>query len=295
MKKSILCILCACLSASVFAQAKSFLSFWGQGGESSMLTTLLDNDNCTSLGAGGGIGIGYELRDAHFLFATGLGANATYSIFTLPNATCMQPNLVDDEGDSFTLIADQSQRTDRYTNISLQIPIMVGAQAEHFYFLAGLKFDFSTYTYYDARARVRTYGLYDAFNDPFTDMPEHGFFPEMSVQTVGTTNLELNVIGTAEIGVRLGHVESYRGFGVPKKKHFYRLAIFADYGLGNLNKKGKNDLITLPTHQSMIPTLNDFLSTKEAINPVHSLMIGVKFAVLYTLPERKKICKICED
>ncbi len=302
MKKYIICLFAFCFTFSLQAQIKSYVSVWGQAGEASLITNMPDFGPYASLGVGGGIGAGYELQASHFLFSTGLGVNVSNSSFSLFNAKFTLQDIYDGDGDSFTFVLEHNQRKDSYTNVAIQIPLMVGAQVQRFYCLAGFKFDISAFSHYNIHARTTTYGVYDMFfeDEPFVNMPTHGFYDNQPMHASGKTTFNANIVGSVEIGLRIGRIEKATGWDVPKQKHSYRLAIFADYGLLDLHTKGDQSLLTLPAtilNKDVLNNtiMNDFLSTKEVLNPVHNLMIGIKFIAMFALPETNKICRICED
>ena len=102
------------------------------------------------------------------------------------------------------------------------------------------------------------------------------------------------------------------GFDVPKNRVEYRLAVFADYGLFDLHTSGKalalgvvKDNLVVPIEgniqydhntTNMVENIGmyDIMSTDGFANRVSNLMVGVKFTILFQIPEPGQ-CVICRD
>lgn len=299
MRKIISLVGCLCLCMGMSAQVRNYITLWGDMGEASLLTDIESVSMGASMGVGGGIGVGYELYANHFLFTVGVGGNVSHSVFNMLPFSSTLPNQIDSEGDRFDYVYTLNNRQDAYTNASLQVPLMVGAQLDRFYFLVGAKLDMSFLVNTDVSATISSQGVYPQFIDPFTGMPEHMFFDDYALEYTDVVDFNANVMVSAELGWRLGSVYHGTGFDVPKSKTVYRLGFFADYGLLDLHRKGTADLVSLPTKfdsQDMKSNigLNDILSSNQATKAVNNLMVGVKFTVLFQLPEAKN-CVLCKD
>ena len=291
-----------CCSVMATAQVKNYISVWGDIGEASLLSKLDNMPSNASLGVGGGLGVGYELKKDHFLFTVGVGANISHSAFDLRGGESTF-DAVDTEGDALQFIISTNERKDYYTNYAVQVPVMMGGEFGRFYFLVGAKFDLSAMCKTNVKAMVRTIGDYTntlGFIDQFTNMPEHGFYENAPFETkTGEINFNPNAIASVEIGWRLGLVAKGTGYDVPKPKTIYRLSLFADYGLIDLHRRGNKEFFTWTDaviDQDCLNYIgmNDVLSTTRAPRSVNNLQVGVKFTVLFQLPERKH-CVICKD
>ena len=294
-----LSILFISLSAIVLLQAQpqSYISVWGEVGESSLLTSLTDVDTKASFGIGGGVGGGYEMHVDRFIWTVGLHIHPMLTSFNLGNIN-NSFSAVDDESDSFVFTYTQNNRKDVYSGLSLQIPLMVGADLGRMYFLAGVKVDLNVTGKSRVKTRLSSSGDYEDLIDPFTGMPEHGFFDDKTFNQKADYKFRPDVAVSAELGVNFGLVTKETGFDVPKNKQKFRLALFADYGLLDKHNQGTQESITLPTtfdaaNMSEGITVNNILSTKQAQQKVSNLLVGVKFTVLFKLPEPSK-CVICE-
>ena len=199
---------------------------------------------------------------------------------------------------------------------------MIGVQHRKFYLLAGVKVGANVLTRAHSTAIVNTFGRYQDPNnklifDDFRNMPEYQFFNGYQLKGSAKASLGMNVDLSFEIGGRLGQVYDAVGYDVPKRKIEYRLAAFVDYGLldihtnrdlrGIVMPEGYNVGATSPVYNttSMIDNLqvNDIMSTQTVnadgttqpfAKSVNSLMVGIKFTVLFQLPEPGQ-CVICRD
>lgn len=299
MKKTALLIACMVVGMSLSAQVKNYITLWGDLGEASLLSGISDVQNGASLGVGGGIGVGYELYANRFLLDVGVGINVSHSAFSLNPYASTLPDQTDSEGDKFNYIFTLNDRQDAYTNTSLQIPLLLGAQLNRFYFLVGVKLDASLLVNTRVSTVISSEGEYPMFIDPFTGMPEHMFFNDYVLEQKGKVDFKTNVMASAEIGWRLGHIDNSTGFDVPKPKTLYRIGLFADYGIFDVHYRSNKPAVVLPEtfnaeNMTSDMAVNDILSTSQAQKIVNNLLVGVKFTVLFQLPEPKK-CVFCND
>lgn len=296
------------------AQVKHAVGIWGEVGEATMLTSS-ESQLKNSLGAGGAIGVNYELRAGkHFLLDLGLGGGLSHGLFAVRDSAAAVTGLIDEDGDPFTYLFAFADRQDSYTSVNLQVPVMLGAQFHRFYFLVGVKANLSLMTRTKQKMQLSTIGVYDEFIGDFENMPDHGFYNKQPMEQKGSINFRPDVMGSAEIGWRLGPIYNERGYDVPKQKIHYRLGLFADYGLFDIHFARSNQALSVPSDiQISTPALaparvaanatpnmldgvrvTDILSTKDAAKKVQNLMVGVKFAVYFTMPD-KRHCVVCQD
>ena len=223
-------------------------------------------------------------------------------------------NQTDLQGMQFDYVYDIQNRKDNYTNIALQVPIMFGIQYKRFYAMAGLKVYANVFTRSNSTATLSTYGDYAEFGK-MTKMPEYQFFEEEKVSKSAKTNLNLDLDFSFEIGARLGTINYAVGYDVPKRNVDFRLAAFFDYGLIDIHNKGTLSPLKLPdlydtdkthvdtyvynpdgTNKCMIDNfgMNDVMSTNGFASVVNNLVVGIKFTVLFQMPEPGQ-CVICRD
>lgn len=314
MKKfKLYCILgmfgCICLPTE--ARVTNWLGLSLEAGELTMMPqkSVLK----PSLGVGGAFTVHYELEVNHFLFQTGIGANGGWTQFKVPEIAEMShilPNQRDIENQLMNYIYQFSDRRDAYAPLNAQIPLLLGGNWNRFYFLAGAKLNLNGITWTWQKSNLQTAGEYidkqgnPIFQQPITGVPAQQFYgPEdnMILSSRSKTNLNLDVNATAEIGIRLGYIRPATGFDVPRTDTQYRLAIFADYGLMDCHKAQKKQVLVAPSKyapavpESMTKGLkmNDILSTSNIAQAVNSLLVGIKFTILFEMTSSQK-CVTCE-
>ena len=293
------------LSVPASAQVSHYLGAWAQGGEYTYRATLAREvfDMKSSLGGGGGLGFVYEMRAGdHFLLDVGVGGNSAWTRFKVPDRQYVLHNMLDSEGEVFDYVYDVKHRRDAYWVTSVQVPLLLGGQWGRFYFLAGAKFDMALLTNTTIKADVSTLGDYKQYITPLHNIPAQGFVDNMPFEQKQRIALKPNVTASVELGCRLGEIYKEKGFDVPSQKVQYRIAAFADWGILDPHVATDNPLMHVPaTYNAKAPlsglTACDVMSAKEVtdISGVFTtLMVGVKFTVLFQLPKSKS-CVICRD
>ncbi len=270
------------------------------------------SDYTTSFGVAGGLGFLYELQagpaygPTRFLFDIGVGADYGMTAYDVKaNQTQTLYNQKDMQEDVFDYVYQVRDRKDQYTNLALRVPIMFGVQHKQFYMLAGVKIGANLMTNMQTKATLTTYGDYLKFDD-FRNMPEYQFFEGLPLEKKTPISLSpINLDVSFEIGGRIGYLTEAVGYDVPKRKIEYRLAAFIDYGVLDMHKADFRESLTVPGAYdaaaaygttTMIDELetNDIMSTTNFAKSVNNFMVGLKFTVLFQLPEAGK-CVICRD
>lgn len=307
-------VLALLLSGTMNAKVNNYLGAYANVGEWTMLPS--QGKSGPSFGAAGGVGALYELqvgpmqKTTRFLFDLGLGMTGGMTSYILSGTQeAILKNQWDLDGDAFDYVYGLQKRRDRYNDIAINVPLMIGVQHKKFYMLVGAKVYAHVWTKTHSLAVLDTYGRYADIPD-LHNMPEYQFFTGRPVASGIKTNLNLDVDLSFEIGGRLGEVADAVGFDVPKRKIEYRLAAFVDYGLLDLHKAGNMQPLDTPDKYDTDPTssnyvyrgtsmvdnlvMNDVMSTTDFAKAVNNLMVGLKFTVLFQLPEQGA-CVICRD
>jgi len=301
-------LLCSSVSAKVehYVGANAVLAEWS--------LVPLKSDYSPSKGVVGGLGFQYELQSGkrysqlRFLFDVGVGATGGMTQYEgIGNIKEYLPSY-DLQGDAFNYVYDIQSRHDQYTNIAVQIPLMIGVQYKRFYALAGLKVYANMVTTLSSTATISTYGQYNEWDD-YRSMPEYQFFDSQPFSASVPTSLNLDINGTFEIGGRVGVLNYDVGYDVPRRKLEYRLAAFVDGGLIDIHTKSKKASVVFPKYdtnpkspdyiyntRTMLDNLkmNDVMSTKGFASSVKNFVFGVKFTILFQLPSQEK-CVMCSD
>ena len=309
-------VLVVALLVSGVTEAKvyNYMGAYAQVGE----WTLMPSQSAygPSFGVNGGVGFVYELQAARKYsetrFLLDLGVGAWGGMTSYIQSSDMLVELKDQEDlqhDKFDYIYEIRNRHDRYNNLALQVPLMIGFQHNRFYMLAGVKFDANILTKAYTTANLDTYGRYKEFENHY-NMPEYQFFQDEKLYKKADASLKLNMSASLELGGRVGFLTNSTGYDVPQRKVECRFAAFLDYGITDIHTPRSLDGFATPTlydtdpesenyiyeSRSMIENLevNDLMSTDGFAAKVNSLVIGVKFTILFQLPEQKK-CVMCKD
>ena len=303
MKRKICILLLSVITSAVSlsAQVKHYLGSWAELSENSMITKIsgadIEQQQLLSLGASASLGGGYELNARHFLLNIGLQFSVSHSAFSLPDIQKSLLDVTDDEGDKMDYIYRQTNRHDSYTNLSLQLPLLVGTQVRNFYFLAGVKLGISVYGSTIIKTNISSAGDYEKFIDEFVSMPEHLYYDATAFTRYSRVSFQPSLSPHLEIGYVFGSFSSEKGFDVPKTKNIYRLALFFDYGVLNLMKNGNKPILAVPGIMDSEDIdaqieINDFLSSDFRQGNVNDFCIGLKFTAIFPLKEHKP-CIIC--
>ena len=287
----LLCLLM--LSLSAVAQVKNLAGFSvGLG-----YNALLDNQNLGKPGAGvipsfAGV---YELQYKHFIFHTGLEADFGYSQNFTDNVTD-QLQALDTEGDQFTYNLSFSNFRNESMTLDVNIPLLIGGQWDKFYFLVGPKLMLNVIGKAKVSVNLTSTAHYDRFIDDFNGMDNHQLYTDFPIQSEPTSiSFSPQVAGYIELGRRLETHYSGTGFDVPKTKRQYRIAVFAQYGILNMRRED----ITGPllnyydSPEGLKYEIHHVYLSDEAQNlAVRNFSLGVKFTMLFNIPE-KVDCVIC--
>lgn len=311
-------LLALLVCGSVSAKVNNYVGAYANLGEWSMIPS--NSKYAGSLGVAGGLGFQYELQaggtysPTRFLFDVGVGAWGGMTSY-LQSSDMVKPllNQRDLQNQVFDYYYEVQGRKDSYNNVAVQVPLMIGVQHKRFYMLVGAKMNASIWTKTSSTANLNTYGDYTKYGyGIFRDMPQYQFFSNKSLKGGVKTSLNLDIDLSFEIGGRIGVINDAVGYDVPKRRIEYRLAAFVDYGLLDLHNQGTKQMLETPTlydnnpaspdyvyqSESMIRpdklVMNDIMSTDGFASAVNNLMVGLKFTVLFQLPEPGQ-CVICRD
>lgn len=303
-------IIAVLLVASVGAwgrnsDVKHFMGLSVEAAEWSLLPA--ESKLTSSLGIAGSAGFVYDMQAGHFLLDFGVGVTGGTTKFRVPDRSYTIADQTDKEGDTFDYICQVNNREDAYSNLAVKIPVLLGGQWKRFYALAGVKFGFNALTKADMGASLTAYGHYFQYMDGhkeytfdrFFDEPPYTdeFFANRKIKSSADAQFNVNIDVSLEIGARLGFMTDHTGFDVPKSKVQYRLALFADYGVLDLHKPQSFNPVDIHAKVGSVENalqMNHILSTADVASSINNLLIGIKFTVLFELPQRPS-CIICRD
>ena len=278
------------------------LGIWGQAGYSAIFpgNFAYDADNALGFdpkaigGAGGGGGLGYQLRYKRFLFTTG----AEFQIYPSMEYTY-----------SYADMRDQWQAG------YIQLPLMFGMELDKWYWQAGAKVGMNL-----LGSSALTSTLSTSINDvelidDLQNMYTHALVTDYAVpEYTQTVKFGLNTAVAAEIGLNLENWAKPKAKQQGKKTKGqqiaenlrYRIALFAEYGVLNIQNPANiiggtlndmpadftpvlgqqlakpEDLYQKVAYTSSLATTS---ATAAKLNP---FLVGVKLAMFYELPRQDK-------
>ncbi len=288
-------------------EVKSFIDIYGGAGYSSFMHKI---DGTSVPGGGAGmIGFGYFMKHkSNFNFRGGL------EFMYLNSATLLDPkNYTDDylysdvnlSNHKMLFNMDLTDYKEQQNRLALNIPIMFGGEFNAAYFLIGAKVGIGMMNNYSAKSNVTTFMEDDHLIDNLENMPTHDL-ETFQLKHKGNLKLGLDVIASAELGLCIDEWMPAKaremGEGVTRRDISYRVGLFADYGVLNINKNTTTDIllnsdnmqvngneITMPAGDiANLKPRSVFNTSEAASKAVNSFVIGAKFTVLFGIDKAPK-------
>ena len=264
---------------------------------------------------GGKLQVGYEWNYRHLLVHTGLEFSL---ISDQIKANVMHGDVpytigLDPQQSSMTMYYDFPSYTVKPLMGQVNIPIQVGGVFKNrYYFLAGARIGLPVIHTASSSAQVHTYLTDEALIGELNNVREHDAYTSNESASHSWSASMINAQLSAEFGLILNsfwekpdpktkgratrNASTMNGRSKNGKKPIlYRVAVFADYGITSCAKvvapqsadQVQQQLAEVSSTQenSRLVTLNDYFAT--ANSKVNSLLVGVKFAVLFQLNEQK--------
>lgn len=263
------------------------VAMWGGVDYSGLVN---NSDNAKFIGGGGGlIGVGYEYHWQQLMLSVG----PEFRIFS------SRDNVTFPYTYDVNRIVDGAAQTKHYTfgpefhenHVIGQIalPVLIGAQFNYVYFLAGVKLGYTVLGSYSQSGTLTT-SLTDemAYDPEWINMPNHGLLSDQDYSSKGKNNYGFDATLSAEVGVNLNPFLSSAWNKENEKAERpwrMRVAVFLDYGLKNLSvsenapmaQPDENEMTTISLHRS------DWATSR-----LNSLLVGVKFTALLQMNKPKK-------
>ncbi len=260
----------------------------------------------SSIGAGAGVGFNYEMQREHFLLNIGVGANVLYNPvklgggeYVLSNQEDLDP-LYGPTGELMDYHYFVRDRKDQYVSMNIQVPILLGFTVDRFFMLGGVKLGYMLNLLSQSDANIETKG-YNKVIGWMENMPMYQFYPDRTLQTKGRCTLKPDVAVSLELGGYVGERIKGTGYNRFRSKKNYRVSVFADYGLTQINQKSLLEPFTTPQRYVTPATydmvdassMRDLISSNIA-GKITNLFVGVKFTAMFDLPEPRK-CVMCNN
>ncbi len=266
-------------AAAESALGSHCLALWANGGVAEYIGSTPQISK--TLGGGGALGIGYEWRGRSILVQAGLGARYISAGFKADNAIYTLPNQYDSEGDLMDYQYLESKRRDSYNQLAVQIPVMVGVHANHFYFLVGPKVGLNILNQAKASGVYSAQGVYEMLIDPLAHMDNHMFFTDRELTSEQKYGMKINVAGSLELGGEFTLSEGSNG------DTYMRIGAFADINILDDRATSNNPMLKTPAvfnDKDMLSEvkLTDYLHSSAATNQVRQLFAGIKLTFVFT-------------
>jgi outer membrane protein OmpA-like peptidoglycan-associated protein len=316
-KHTLALVLSMLFTTVAFAQRpKHYLGGWLFAGYSAMFHNI---DNTSVLGgAGAGIGGGYQFKKGLFILNTGLEFELINSSTKISNleGQCL---ISDTEGDEAVFNYDALKYNSKHRLGLLNVPILAGMQFEgeyNFYFLLGAKVGMPVLGTYGGRGSIKTSGIYERFIERFENITTHYYHMEHKFKGIGgkTDFSPINVMASAEFGIELNKYifkaakqsaeKSVKKSKNTKEEPRIRVAVFADYGLLNINNNQPSgtDVLVLKSSEdwftpggvikNKLPVsdffANDIAFSNGKVKPVNPFIVGVKGTIFFDITPPKK-------
>ncbi|MDR2823716.1 MAG: OmpA family protein [Prevotellaceae bacterium] len=263
-------------------------------------------------GFGGLLGVGYHGSYNGFMFKAGAEFEFLNSKTTLQDFNEVmtyyytpRPDLQIDYRYTFSSKNFSDVQNVGYVNF----PVMVGYRfSDLFYSMLGVKFGLNMLGTYKSQGTFSTTATDPEFIDILENMPNHGIGEGLNLKSSnGQLKFANNIIGSLEVGVYLDKwiynaPQRRNRQGNYEKRNSYRVALFADYGLADIHKY---DLKSLTEDKSIIEypkedgyvnpaniSTNSVFQSRESFGKkINSMLVGVKFTMLFDLTPDKQIVR----
>jgi len=256
------------------------------GGEANNLS--YGTDITPKLGAGGNVGVGYELQAGGFLL--GFGVEANYQLQRDGMATYLYEDARldrEEEPVSYGYYHQQYMQQDRA--LRLAVPLYVGGRfGDYVYALVGASFHLPLWNSYAVSTQLLTQGTYAWSIDPvrsegINDFSSYGFYPNADYAREERYRDKASVHARLEIG-------SFVPLNKTKKVQL-RVGAYCNYGfrLGGVGEQPLVDVsgVNLDPHTQSMQDLQTNIRW-EALNTTrlyshlpHNLEVGIRATVLF--------------
>lgn len=259
-------------------------------------------------GAGGGAGLGYQLRYKTFLFTTGFeyrAYNSLTSISPFSRSFAILPY------ETMTYNYSYSSMRDKWQAGYLQMPFMFGMELADWYWQAGVKAGFNVTGKSSLKTLVTTTITDQELISDLCDIYNHALFTDVEGKTSEKISFGFNTAIAAEAGLLLDRWTKPKvntGKKLTPAQQFaqnlhLRVALFAEYGVLNIYKQPLTTKADIPVDFSGVTgatlanpsdlidklkyssTLNTSTVRNGILNP---FLVGVKLVVWYSLPRKEK-------
>lgn len=291
----------------------SHFGVYGGAGYSNLLHNIPNTNN---IGGGTGmLGLEYFIsHPSHFNMHLGVEA-MFFNSFTTHDDFVLNSKLYYNDPWNTNYEMDYKMHFNNYNEqhniLSVNVPFMLGAEFNKFYFALGAKGKYSLMSYCLTNTDMTSTAIDPSLIEGIEGLPNHDIGTK-HFKSHNPMKFGLDVTASAEIGIILDEWmprgSTHYGRGRNRKPIHYRLGLFADYGILNQNTFSHSDMVvtfpnsvpnatggyTVPQKELDNMHNNSLLATDvSASNPFNTLVVGIKFSVLFQVskspvPHKKK-------
>lgn len=291
----------------------SHFGVYGGAGYSNLLHNIPNTNN---IGGGTGmLGLEYFIsHPSHFNMHLGVEA-MFFNSFTTHDDFVLNSKLYYNDPWNTNYEMDYKMHFNSYNEqhniLSVNVPFMLGAEFNKFYFALGAKGKYSLMSYCLTNTDMTSTAIDPSLIEGIEGLPNHDIGTK-HFKSHNPMKFGLDVTASAEIGIILDEWmprgSTHYGRGRNRKPIHYRLGLFADYGILNQNTFSHSDMVvtfpnsvpnatggyTVPQKELDNMHNNSLLATDvSASNPFNTLVVGIKFSVLFQVskspvPHKKK-------
>lgn len=241
-------------------------------------------------GGGGMIGVGYEYKYKNFIMSVGPEFRIFSSTDKLLFASPYDQPLSQYDQTKHYLFNDLRENQ---AIGQIMVPILFGGTFDMVYFKAGAKVGYTILGNYHQKGLLTTTITDPMAYDPnWKDIASRGAYTDAAFDARGKNAYGLDVAVSAEVGVNLDQLLSsdWQKANEQRARSIrMRVALFADYGVVNMNV-GNSATAFATTTEGAIATTS-LHQSEWATSSLNSLLVGVKFTAMLQMNKEKKLKK----
>lgn len=280
---------------------RHLIGLYGEGAYSQILHSATDIAN-NPLGYAYGGGLTYEYQHFSLRFHTGVGVRIQELKTEVKDFYILDNQVSDAMGYPYLLRYDFAERKDQTKYIHVQIPLMIGASLNDFYFLGGFKLNTTIYATNYMEAICSTSATYDSFLGVFEEMDNHGLRKDVPIKSSGNLlPATFDVLASIEAGyefapkfVKTVDLRAYQ----MQSRLFYRFRVsgFCDIGLKSMVPDKPHPIVDIPKDYkwdfSMFQMNHIVSSSRMTGVPLHNFYAGIKFTIFLDYIDGEE-CRLC--
>lgn len=274
------------------------------GGYSALVSPKINMKDQMGWDVGGGLVFEFEKKT--FWVQTGVGINFQQIKAIFPDDSLMFTNVSDSwtgrhDNYVYDLTYGVTNRKDVISDLTIQVPLLMGVRYFGFYWGAGPKVSLNIAGNVRTIAQLTTIADYERYIGVYGEMDNHGWRKLVDVNSKADwQRAKIDILASTELGYEWSSKETRIGNGMYRNKDVHewrvRIGAFADFGILNICPKKTLPLIDVPTdyrYDFIKVKLNSPLVTQNFNDTwARNLTAGIKITILYGY-RIKETCRLC--